>query len=88
MAVEMAKSKGMHVYIVDEGKYPSGFAGGKFSQERSDLRMQGMNAQRIAAGPSHLQFVENQPNSPLNSRPADRRVTLRELAEALLRHKL
>ncbi len=48
-AVGLAKAKGLHVYIVDEGKYPSGFAGGKFSQERPDLRMQGMLATRIPA---------------------------------------
>jgi hypothetical protein len=42
IAVETAKKKGMRVWIIDEGKYPSGFAGGKFSQERPDLRMQGL----------------------------------------------
>ncbi len=41
-AVEQAKARGMRVWIIDEGKYPSGFAGGKFSQERPDLRMQGL----------------------------------------------
>ncbi|HVS70513.1 MAG TPA: glycosyl hydrolase [Phycisphaerae bacterium] len=61
MGVELAKKKGMHVYIVDEGKYPSGFAGGKFSQERPDLRMQGMNARRIpvAAGQEISQPAAN-----------------------------
>jgi hypothetical protein len=38
--VEKARELDMHVWLVDEGKYPSGFAGGKFSQERPDLRMQ------------------------------------------------
>lgn len=28
-----AKKRGMKVRIIDEGKYPSGFAGGKFSQD-------------------------------------------------------
>lgn len=41
-AVEQAKARGMRVWIIDEGKYPSGFAGGKFSQERPDLRMKGL----------------------------------------------
>ena len=41
-AVEQAKARGMRVWIIDEGKYPSGFAGGMFSQERPDLRMQGL----------------------------------------------
>ncbi len=41
-AVEEAKSREMKVWIEDEGKYPSGFAGGKFSDERPDLKMQGL----------------------------------------------
>jgi hypothetical protein len=42
VAVEEAKKRDMHLWIIDEGKYPSGFAGGKFSQERPELRMQGL----------------------------------------------
>ena len=42
VAVEQARIRGMRVWIEDEGKYPSGFAGGKFSAERPDLRMQGL----------------------------------------------
>lgn len=41
-AVEQARVRGMRVWAEDEGKYPSGFAGGKFSAERPDLRMQGL----------------------------------------------
>lgn len=41
-AVEQAKLRNMRVWIEDEGKYPSGFAGGKFSMERPDLRMQAL----------------------------------------------
>jgi hypothetical protein len=49
LAVEHARSRGMRVWVEDEGKYPSGFAGGKFSAERPDLRMQGLVvAERIA----------------------------------------
>lgn len=43
IAVEEAKKRGMRIWIIDEGKYPSGFAGGKFSRERPDLRMQGID---------------------------------------------
>lgn len=39
-AVEQAAKRGLKVWIIDEGKYPSGFAGGKFSKLRPDLRMQ------------------------------------------------
>jgi len=42
VAVEQARIRGMKVWLVDEGKYPSGFAGGKFSKERPDLRMQAL----------------------------------------------
>lgn len=42
IAVEEAKKRDMRVWIEDEGKYPSGFAGGKFSNERPDLKMQGL----------------------------------------------
>lgn len=49
-AVAEAKKRNMRVWIIDEGKYPSGFAGGKFSAERPDLRMQGLVvAERIKA---------------------------------------
>lgn len=41
-AVLEAKKRSMIVWIEDEGKYPSGFAGGKFSLERPDLKMQGL----------------------------------------------
>lgn len=42
IATEQARIRGMRVWVEDEGKYPSGFAGGKFSSERPDLRMQGL----------------------------------------------
>lgn len=42
IAVQEAKIRNMRVWVEDEGKYPSGFAGGKFSAERPDLRMQAL----------------------------------------------
>ncbi len=39
-----AKKRGLKVWIIDEGKYPSGFAGGLFSKERPDLRMKAVVA--------------------------------------------
>ncbi len=54
MAVEEAKKRGMHIWIIDEGKYPSGFAGGKFSQERPDLKMQALTVQRFTWGSSTI----------------------------------
>ena len=41
--VEQAKQRGMVIWMIDESKYPSGFAGGLFSKERPDLRMQGLD---------------------------------------------
>ncbi|MBN2182593.1 MAG: hypothetical protein JW715_11830 [Sedimentisphaerales bacterium] len=38
--VQQARLNDMHVWLVDEGKYPSGFAGGRFSELRPDLTMQ------------------------------------------------
>jgi hypothetical protein len=38
-AVKLAKERGMKVYLVDEGKYPSGFAGGKIVGEVPELCM-------------------------------------------------
>jgi hypothetical protein len=46
-AVEQARQRGMRVWLVDEGKYPSGFAGGKISAEHPELRMQGLIPERI-----------------------------------------
>ena len=55
IAVEQARRHGMRVWLVDEGKYPSGFAGGKFSAERPDLRMQALVvAERIAVAPNEM----------------------------------
>lgn len=42
LAVEAARQRNMRVWLVDEGKYPSGFADGKFSRERPELRMQAL----------------------------------------------
>ncbi|MCF7885274.1 MAG: hypothetical protein K9M80_02160, partial [Candidatus Marinimicrobia bacterium] len=44
MAVRLAKERDMRVYLVDEGKYPSGFAGGKISREAPALRMKALLA--------------------------------------------
>ncbi|MBN1997780.1 beta-galactosidase [candidate division KSB1 bacterium] len=40
--VELARQRDMRVWIVDEGKYPSGFAGGKFSTDAPELRMKAL----------------------------------------------
>lgn len=39
-AIKQAQKRNMRVWIIDEGKYPTGFAGGLFSRKRPDLRMQ------------------------------------------------
>ncbi len=40
--VEEAKKRDIRVWIVDDAGYPSGFAGGKFSAEKPELRMQAL----------------------------------------------
>ncbi len=40
--VAEARKRGLRLWIEDEGKYPSGFAGGKLSELRPDLRMQAL----------------------------------------------
>ena len=60
-----AKKRGLKVWIIDEGKYPSGFAGGKFTRERPDLRMKAVVAVdtiRVAAG-QHLERFEVTPRA-------------------------
>lgn len=48
--VEAAKQRNMRVWIVDDAGYPSGFAGGRFTTEKPDLRMQALElAQTIPA---------------------------------------
>jgi hypothetical protein len=42
--VEEAKKRDMRVWIVDDAGYPSGFAGGKFTSEHPELRMQALVA--------------------------------------------
>lgn len=49
--VAEAKSRDMRVWIVDDAGYPSGFAGGKFTSEAPDLRMQALVAEKIELPP-------------------------------------
>jgi hypothetical protein len=58
--VEEAKKRDMRVWIVDDAGYPSGFAGGKITSERPELRMQALSiSQRlpVAAGQTLSQAV-------------------------------
>jgi hypothetical protein len=47
-AATEAKKRGMKIVLIDEGKYPSGFVNGKYTQERPDLRLQAL----VSAGPA------------------------------------
>jgi len=58
--VEDAKQRNMRVWIVDDAGYPSGFAGGKFTQLAPDLRMQALVLAKkipVAAGDTLSQPV-------------------------------
>jgi len=48
--VEEAKKRDLRVWIVDDAGYPSGFAGGKFTQEKPELRMQALAAETVSVG--------------------------------------
>ncbi len=52
--VEEAKKRNMKLWFDDDGTYPSGFAGGKFTAERPDLRMEGL------AAPQHVAVTNSQ----------------------------
>lgn len=60
MAVEEAKKRDMKVWLIDDAKYPSGFAGGKFSRERPDLKMKALirwgEPLEVKAGSSLTQY--------------------------------
>ncbi len=44
VAVQEAKTRDMRIWVDDDGGYPSGFAGGKFTLDRPDLRMKALDA--------------------------------------------
>ena len=51
--VDEAKNRDMRLWIVDDAGYPSGFAGGRFTSDQPDLRMQALEVTRkipVAAG--------------------------------------
>lgn len=61
--VEELKKRGMHLWIIDEGKYPSGFAGGLISQKSPELRMQAIVvSKRITLADNEK--ITNQPLTP------------------------
>ncbi len=63
VAVAEAKARNMRVWVEDEGKYPSGFVGGRFTKERPDLCMQALaDGEQIdvAAGTTVTRKVEQQ----------------------------
>jgi hypothetical protein len=59
--VAEASQRNMRVWIVDDIGYPSGFAGGKFSTEKPELRMQALAiTQRIPVrGGAHINLADH-----------------------------
>jgi hypothetical protein len=52
IGVEEARKRDMRLWFMDDGDYPSGLAGGKFTTEAPELRMQGLAApERVAVPP-------------------------------------
>src|SRR5580693_1450159 len=59
---EEARQRDLRIWIVDDIGYPSGFAGGKFTREKPNLRMQTLAiAQRLTLNAGD---VLNQPVTP------------------------
>ena len=62
--VEQAKQRNMRVWIVDDAGYPSGFAGGKFTTEKPNLRMQALEvAQKISVAGGEALHRELSPDA-------------------------
>jgi alpha-L-rhamnosidase len=74
--VEEAKKRDLRVWIVDDAGYPSGFAGGKFTEQQSTLRMQALVARKLDVTAS--QKVE-QPLDPATVSVAARNLDTGEL---------
>lgn len=63
VAVAEAKKRDMRLWIMDDGDYPSGISGGKFTVERPDLRMQALaptERVKVAAGSTFARDVDSQ----------------------------
>ncbi len=62
--VEEAKKRGMKLWIEDEYDYPSGFAGGKISEQYPELTMQGLDADiRITVMPGQTLKMPTPPDT-------------------------
>ena len=62
-AVQEAEKRGMKLWIQDESDYPSGFAGGKISEEYPQLTMQGLDADiRIKVMPGQTLTMPTPPD--------------------------
>ena len=72
-AMEQARQRGMVVWMIDECKYPSGFAGGKFSRERPDLRMQGLDFWKRIDLPTGQTYSEELPAPVLSAVAVERK---------------
>jgi hypothetical protein len=57
--VAEAKKRDMRVWIVDDAGYPSGFAGGKFTSEHPELRMQALVVAKKVALSAAARFDES-----------------------------
>ncbi len=77
--VAEAKKRDMRIWIVDDAGYPSGFAGGKITAEKPELRMQALTvSQRIpvTAGATLNQAVSANAVAAMASSPTGQRVSV------------
>ena len=61
-AVARARERGMRVWLMDEGSYPSGFAGGAFTRDHPDQRMKALVAQKTRLSRPGILRGEPQPH--------------------------
>jgi hypothetical protein len=77
--VAEAKKRDMRIWIVDDAGYPSGFAGGKISAEKPELRMQALAVTQrlpVTAGAALNQAVSANAVAAIASSPSGQRVSV------------
>jgi hypothetical protein len=82
IGVEEAKKRDMRLWFMDDGDYPSGLAGGKFTVERPDLRMQALAAPErvtLAAGEKISRALSADVLCAVATNPADHRVQVLDI---------
>ena len=82
-AVAAARQRGMRVWLMDEGSYPSGFAGGAFTRQYPDQRMKALVANRGVAAEGGKPVAEIRPTATeAQKQSADSGLSFKDLPSA------